>query len=201
MTFATILICYSPWQRHVYIFVTKALVLQPSLVSSVVNSAVGLWLLISLLFCLAGSSFCFNEFSPLSSSREQTQSLVGSLPWQSSSCFIKSMQSYQEEKKYICCWSWLKIEKFHVQEKETREMWRPLTARSPLCWFKNGILLGRLCGSVSWASDFGSGHDLMVCEFEPCVRLCADGGEPAQDSLFPPLSGAPPLVLSLSLSK
>ena len=22
--------------------------------------------------------------------------------------------------------------------------------------------------------DFSSGHDLMVCEFEPCVGLCAD---------------------------
>ena len=35
--------------------------------------------------------------------------------------------------------------------------------------------------------DFGSGHDLMVCEFEPCVRLCADSEEPAWDSLSPSL--------------
>ena len=26
------------------------------------------------------------------------------------------------------------------------------------------MVLGRLGGSVGWASDFGSGHDLMVCE-------------------------------------
>ena len=26
---------------------------------------------------------------------------------------------------------------------------------------------------------FSSGHDLPVCEFEPCVRLCADRAEPA----------------------
>ena len=26
--------------------------------------------------------------------------------------------------------------------------------------------------------DFGSGHDLMVCEFEPRVGLCADSSEP-----------------------
>ena len=25
----------------------------------------------------------------------------------------------------------------------------------------------------------GSGHDLKVCGFEPCVRLCADSSEPA----------------------
>ena len=39
-------------------------------------------------------------------------------------------------------------------------------------------LMGRLGGSVGWASDFGSGHDLMVHEFEPHVRLCADSSEP-----------------------
>ena len=27
--------------------------------------------------------------------------------------------------------------------------------------------------------DFGSGPDLSVCEFEPCIRLCADNMEPA----------------------
>ena len=39
--------------------------------------------------------------------------------------------------------------------------------------------------------DFGSGHDLTVCEFEPCVRHCADDVEPAWDCLS--------LFLSLSL--
>ena len=31
--------------------------------------------------------------------------------------------------------------------------------------------------------DFGSGHDLMVCEFEPHIRLCALMVEPAWDSV------------------
>ena len=31
--------------------------------------------------------------------------------------------------------------------------------------------------------DFGSGHDLMICEFEPLVGLHADGVEPAWGSL------------------
>ena len=44
---------------------------------------------------------------------------------------------------------------------------------------------------------FGSGHDLTVCEFEPCVRLCADTVEPAWDSLLPSLSGSLPLALKL----
>ena len=35
------------------------------------------------------------------------------------------------------------------------------------------------------ALDLGSGHDLTVHEFEPCVRLCADSDEPAGDSLSP----------------
>ena len=40
------------------------------------------------------------------------------------------------------------------------------------------FILGRLGGPVGYASDFGSGHDLTVCEFEPCVGLCADSSEP-----------------------
>ena len=61
---------------------------------------------------------------------------------------------------------------------------------------------GRLGGSVSWASDFGSGHDLAVCEFEPRIGLCAQSLEPVSDSVSPSLS-APPysLALSVSLSK
>ena len=31
--------------------------------------------------------------------------------------------------------------------------------------------------------DLGSGHDLTVCEIEPCVRFCADSMEPAWNSL------------------
>ena len=44
---------------------------------------------------------------------------------------------------------------------------------------------------VKWlALGFGSGHDdLMVREFEPCIRLHTDSAEPAWD----------PLSLSLSL--
>ena len=45
---------------------------------------------------------------------------------------------------------------------------------------------------------FGSGHELAVCEFEFHVGLCADGVEPAWDSL--PLSLPLPCWLSLSLS-
>ena len=49
--------------------------------------------------------------------------------------------------------------------------------------------------------DFSSGHDLTVCEFKPHVRLCADGVQPAWDSLSPSLTAPPPLMLVLSLSK
>ena len=61
--------------------------------------------------------------------------------------------------------------------------------------------------------DFGSGHDLTVCETGPRVGVCTDSSEPAWDipslslSLSLPLSlplslSAPPLlVLSLSLPK
>ena len=46
--------------------------------------------------------------------------------------------------------------------------------------------------------SFSSGHDLMVCEVEPCIRLHADGGEPAWDSLPVSLSALPLLARSVS---
>ena len=53
-------------------------------------------------------------------------------------------------------------------------------------------------------SDFGSGHDLTVSEFKPCVRLCTDSSEPGACFGFCVLSLPLPLLvlcLSLSLSK
>ena len=47
--------------------------------------------------------------------------------------------------------------------------------------------------------DFGSGHDLTVHEFKPCIRLASVSIEPASDPLSPSLSAPVPLVLSLSL--
>ena len=60
---------------------------------------------------------------------------------------------------------------------------------------------GRLGGSVGWASEFGSGHDLAVRGFEPRVGLCAQSLEPASDSVSPSLSDPPPFMLCLSLSQ
>ena len=59
-------------------------------------------------------------------------------------------------------------------------------------------------GSVSWASDFGSGHDLAVREFEPRVGLWADGSEPGACFRFcvsPSLCPSPTHALSPSVSK
>ena len=67
--------------------------------------------------------------------------------------------------------------------------------------FKGWLLAGRLGGSIGWASDFGSGHDHMVCEFEPRIRFCADSLEPASESVSPSLSAPPQLVLCLSVSQ
>ena len=49
--------------------------------------------------------------------------------------------------------------------------------------------------------DFGSGHDLMVCEIKPRIGLCADCAGPAWDSLSPSLSDPPLLSLSVSQNK
>ena len=56
-------------------------------------------------------------------------------------------------------------------------------------------------GSVSLASDFGSGHDVTVREFKPSIWLSAVSPEPALDPLSP-LSAPLPLIFSLlSFSK
>ena len=51
-------------------------------------------------------------------------------------------------------------------------------------------------GWLSWLSirlDFGSGHDLTVHEFEPCVGLYAGTVDTAWDSVCP-VSAPPPVV-------
>ena len=65
-------------------------------------------------------------------------------------------------------------------------------------------LTGRLGGSVGGASDFRSGRDLAVREFEPHVGLCADGSEPGACFTFRvslSLCPSPACVLFLSLSE
>ena len=68
-------------------------------------------------------------------------------------------------------------------------------------WFK--IILknktkGHLGGSVSWASDFHSGHDLMVHMLKPHIGLTAVSTEPAWDPLFPSLFAPLPLTHCIS---
>ena len=77
-----------------------------------------------------------------------------------------------------------------------------------LSWFfqvspYKGYLSGCLSGSVGKAPNFGSGHDLMIHEFDPCVRLCADSLEPGGCFRFCvslSLSAPPLLALCPSLS-
>ena len=49
-------------------------------------------------------------------------------------------------------------------------------------WVCSGILKFAFPGAPGWVSwlsvNFGSGHHLVVCEFKPCVGLCADNSEP-----------------------
>ena len=72
------------------------------------------------------------------------------------------------------------------------------------CWGFFRVVWGYLSGSAGWASDFGSGHDLTVHEFKPCIGLCVDSSEPeacfgfcVSISLCP----VPAHALSLSLSQ
>ena len=49
--------------------------------------------------------------------------------------------------------------------------------------------------------DFGSGHDLMVCDFKARIGLCANSSEPAWDSLSLSLFLPLPCALSLFQNK
>ena len=61
-----------------------------------------------------------------------------------------------------------------------------LRLKAILQHFENKFAQGHLGDSVCSASDFGSGHDLIVCGFKP-VKLCTKSVEPACDSLSPSL--------------
>ena len=53
---------------------------------------------------------------------------------------------------------------------------------------------------VKWLTlGLGSGHDLMVGDFEPCMGFCANSVQPAWDSVF--LSLHPSSALSIALNK
>ena len=67
---------------------------------------------------------------------------------------------------------------------------------------ENVVILGRLGGSVSEASDLGSGHDLTALGLSPAsgsVRT-AQSLEPASDSVSPSLSLPLPCSHSVSVS-
>ena len=83
----------------------------------------------------------------------------------------------------------------------------PAWGRNPTRFgLEKNYLQGRLGGSVSQASDFSSGHDLAVCEFETRLGLCADSSEPEAYfrfcvSLFLPLPLACSHSVFVSLSQ
>ena len=71
-------------------------------------------------------------------------------------------------------------------------------------FLRRGFDEGRLGGPIGWASNLGLGHDFVLHEFEPHVRLCADSSEPGvcfgfcvSLSVYPSTA----CTLSLSLSK
>ena len=66
---------------------------------------------------------------------------------------------------------------------------------------KTVLNVERLGGSISWVSDFGSGHDLRVLGFESHIRVCADSLEPGNCFGFcVSLSLYPSATHTLSLS-
>ena len=87
-----------------------------------------------------------------------------------------------------------KAEEHYIIEKKERKLGGTILNESPL----EGHLVALSVECLTL--DFGSGHDLTVHEFEPRVGLCADGAEPAWDSLSPYLSD-PPQSLPLKINK
>ena len=57
-------------------------------------------------------------------------------------------------------------------------MWPVTETKSIIVIFPFNFVMRGAWVAQSVVSDFGLGHDLTVCEFEPHVGLCADSLEP-----------------------
>ena len=70
-------------------------------------------------------------------------------------------------------------------------------------WFKKILFRGAgVAQSVKRPTPhLGSGHDLTVREFDPCIGLCAHSIESAWDSVSLAFSAPPALTCSLSQNK
>ena len=77
-------------------------------------------------------------------------------------------------------------------------IFHPSKPKPPFLSHKWGTWVAQLVKGLT--RDFGSGHDLTVCEFKAHIGLCADNAEPAWDSLSLPLSLPLPHSYSFSLS-
>ena len=109
------------------------------------------------------------------------------------------MESYAvfiDQKIQYFSWTGLQIP--HIFNQNLRRLFsKDWQAYSKMC-----VDTGSLGGSVGWVTDFGSGHDLTVCEFEPRVGLCADCSEPGACFGFCFfLSLSAPLLLVHTLSR
>ena len=72
---------------------------------------------------------------------------------------------------------WLDSDNYLHGSNKQHTFQNPLLSTWHWILFKNK-LQGHLGGSVGWATDFSSGHDLAICEFKPHIRFCADSSEP-----------------------
>ena len=109
-----------------------------------------------------------------------------------------------ETSYYIHQWHSIIIRIKYTLTPNWKPCLNPVGSGDPRSWFLLSLTLkvpcqGSLGGSVGWASDFGSGHDLVVCEFKPRIRLCADSSEPGACFESPPLSLPLPCSCSVSL--
>ena len=73
--------------------------------------------------------------------------------------------------------------------------WEPVALPEPTYAGNIQDLWGSLGGSVGWASDFSSGHDLVVPEFKRHIELTAGSEEPASDRLRISLCPSPTCTL------
>ena len=91
---------------------------------------------------------------------------------------------------------------FWKEEKEPQVKYFTAMCLDPPALIRIKHSQGSLGGSVGEASDFSSGHDLAVREFEPHVRLCAASSEPGACFRFCVSLSlcASPTRISLSLS-
>ena len=100
--------------------------------------------------------------------------------WFSQTCVYFSLQTSQETfLLFLCLWPlrFRSLLHFAISAASTPVNVSVHSSGMSLPGHVSKSMWLGMTGWLSQMSDFSSGHHLAVCEFEPCIGLCADSSE------------------------